>query len=106
MKFKQTVNQDIDELRKRRTDSTITLSDNIDPNKNAYKVGRTFWINKVLDKRLDEEFGKSQKSKAIDRILSEYFGISYAEAYGRKALRQGGREILWEITRDDEDADR
>jgi hypothetical protein len=62
------------------------------------KIGKTIYFNPILLKKLIEECkGQGNKLSAIvDCLLSEYFGITYEEAYPDSARKSFGEERRWD----------
>ena len=94
MSFKKVMSQNHDDIEREKGRPTL-LSENINANASTYKQGRTIWINAVLAAKLKDE--GINASRFFDKLGSEYFGITYAEAFGRKAIRQGNEERLWDL---------
>jgi hypothetical protein len=67
-----------------------------DPKASTYKVQRTFWICKPAEDILQRKEWRGKRSRLIDFLLCDFFGISYEEAYGRKASRHGKEQKSWD----------
>lgn len=68
-----------------------------DPNASVYKKQRTFWICNPVEDILSQEIWNGVRSRLVDYLLCDFFGISYENAYGRKATRHGKEERLWDL---------
>jgi hypothetical protein len=68
-----------------------------DPNASMYKTQRTFWICKPVEEILQKKEWNGTRSRLVDFLLCDFFGISYEQAYGRKASRHGKEQKLWDM---------
>lgn len=67
------------------------------PDLSTYKKQRTFWICNPVEKILSEEKWNGLRSRLVDYLLCDFFGISYEEAYGQKAIRHGKEQKSWDL---------
>ena len=68
-----------------------------DPNSSTYKKQRTFWICNAAEDILKDEKWNGLRSRLVDYLLCDFFGISYEKAYGQKAVRHGKEMKSWDL---------
>jgi hypothetical protein len=61
------------------------------------KKARSITINNALLEKINETAPRSKRSALIDKILSEFFGITYEMAYPESYARSYGEERFWDI---------
>jgi hypothetical protein len=61
------------------------------------KKARSITINNALLKIINETAPRSKRSALIDKILSEFFGITYEAAYPESYARNYGEMRFWDI---------
>jgi hypothetical protein len=61
------------------------------------KKARSITINNALLKVINETTPRSKRSALIDKILSDFFGITYEMAYPEMYAKSYGEERFWDI---------
>jgi hypothetical protein len=68
-----------------------------DDNDEEIKIAKTIHFNRAFIKYLETNIPRRKQSAFVDKVMSEFCGISYEEAYPRACKKSYGEERKWDI---------